>query len=217
MPKLTYKLLTADDYPDVLKLLKLCYAPNFALIQCLGNIDEDVNSYFALAKGFLKQENSFGAFNEDSEIVGVVVNVGPYLAQRSEFESNLKTKAGKAAYAGFTSAFVGGSIGDVSHILGTDKYWEMKMGTINPKYKGLGIMQGLGKYTYELARKKGIKKLIAYHTYNHTDESLKQIRGWYIVKRINLLDYTDAVSGKKIFAGLKPPHTSEVMMVRDVI
>lgn len=113
----TYRLLNMDDFPAVFRLLNEHYAPNYPILKHLGGGEEDACAYFSLAKVFLKQGNSLGAFSKDDKLCGAILNVAPYKDEYGDFRSNVTSFVAKAI-GDLMYKLVGGDLSDVSKLLG---------------------------------------------------------------------------------------------------
>nr|XP_039257875.1 uncharacterized protein LOC120334431 isoform X1 [Styela clava] len=110
------------------------------------------------------------------------------------------------------------------NILGTDRYWEIKMVTVHPKYRERGLMTELVKrYEYPeawwsniLAKQRGTEKLVMFQTYDQSLKSPEKMDGFEIIKQLDLREYVDSVTGKKEFLGMKPPYHLQVIIVKKV-
>ncbi|XP_039252915.2 uncharacterized protein LOC120330138 [Styela clava] len=87
------------------------------------------------------------------------------------------------------------------------------MATVHPKYRRSGVIKELIRRTIELAKRKNIEKLVGFLTYEQPRDNPL---GLYVIKRIELCEYIDSVTGKKIFSGLKPPHHVQILYGYDV-
>ncbi|XP_039269033.2 uncharacterized protein LOC120344021 [Styela clava] len=205
---LKYRILTSEDVEAVRKLLEKYYTNKFPLTKYLGIKNEDLrDTYYSRIESFLKQGNSFGAFDELDQIVAVFVNVKPDENEKNTFENTLKSHE-KIDAINRMMIYLGQD--DLPDILGTTEYWEMKMSVAHPKYRSLGVTNELFWKTFEHAKRNKIKKLVGFQAYENVPPHFKAIR------RMDLREYRDSVTGQKLFSGLKPPNHVLILSKCDV-
>ncbi|XP_077975018.1 uncharacterized protein LOC120330407 [Styela clava] len=211
---LRYRILTINDSAAVRKLLEEQYIPTNHLVKHIGiGNDELRDEYYSRVEPFLRQGNSLGAFDESDQLVAVVVNVEHEEEREKLFdEKALKSQENKNKSAVYRLIKQLGK-DDLPVILGTTEYWELKMATVHPKYRRSGVVNELIRRTIELAKLKNIKKLVGSQTYEQPRDNPLRL---YVIKRIELGEYIDSVTGKKIFSGLKPPHHVQILYGYDV-
>nr|XP_039252760.1 uncharacterized protein LOC120330012 [Styela clava] len=174
----------------------------------LGVENDDLrDTYYSRVGPFLKQENSFGGFDETEQLFAVIVNVKYEENENMNFEKMLKSQGNKKIDA-IVRLMKHLGKDELPAILRTTEYWEMKMITVHPKYRRSGVVKELIRKTIELAKRKNIEKLVCFQTYEQPPDNPL---GLYVIKRIQLSEYTDSVTGKNIFSGLNPPNHVQIM------
>ncbi|XP_077976482.1 uncharacterized protein LOC120334600 isoform X2 [Styela clava] len=212
---ITYKVINCDNLCSVRALIEEHYTPDIALGKYLKCTKEDlIPTYYTLLESFLSRGNSIGAFcGKDDELCGVAINVKP---NRTDEMKYLKTFHLNERYAAMYRLMASISGSDMPNILGTDRYWEIKMVTVHPKYRERSLMTELVKRSNILAKQRGTEKLVMFQTYDQSLKSPEKIDGFEIIKQLDLREYVDSVTGKKEFLGMKPPYHLQVIIVKKV-
>nr|XP_039257678.1 uncharacterized protein LOC120334266 isoform X2 [Styela clava] len=165
--------------------------------------------YAAYIKG---QGNSLGAFSDkDAELCGVVINVKHDDNERIKYDKALHISE-KTTTIHRLMVAIGGN--ELSDILGTKQFWEMKMGTVHPRYRRKGLMPELIKRSTVLAKQRGIEKLVRFQTYNKALKEPSKMDGFEVIRHIELKNYLDPVTGQKVFSGMKPPNDVQLIIAK---
>lgn len=155
----------------------------------------------------IKQGNSFGAFDKNGELCGTMFGATWELEERRRYKKSRSTP--EIIVDRMYDTLIGGNI---EELLGTNKFWELKFGCVNPKYKGTGIPRELSNRILERARQKGIRKLFSFAPYSPDRD------GGYISKPLRLVhhgEYVDPVTGKREFEGMLPRYTHHALLILD--
>nr|XP_039252915.1 uncharacterized protein LOC120330138 [Styela clava] len=209
---LRYRILTINDSAAVRKLLEEQYTLTNHLVTHLGIGNNELrDEYYSRVEPFLKQGNSLGAFDELEQLVAVVVNVKHEEEREKLFNEKALESQEHTNISAVKRLIKQLGKDDLPVILGTTEYWELKR--VHPKYRRSGVMKELIRRTIELAKRKNIEKLVGFLTYEQPRDNPL---GLYVIKRIELCEYIDSVTGKKIFSGLKPPHHVQILYGYDV-
>ncbi|XP_039257874.2 uncharacterized protein LOC120334430 [Styela clava] len=212
---ITYKVIDCGKFCSVRALIEEHYTQDIALGKYLKCTKEDlIPTYYTLLEPFLSRGNSIGAFyGKDDELCGVTINVKPNRTDKMKYLNSLHLSEKDATMYRLMASISGN---DMTNILETDHYWEMKMITVHPKYRGRGLMTELVKRSTISAKQRGIEKLVMFQTYDQSLKSPEKMDGFEIIKQLDLREYVDSVTGKKEFSGMKPPYHLQVIIVKKV-
>ncbi|XP_039258039.2 uncharacterized protein LOC120334600 isoform X3 [Styela clava] len=212
---ITYKVIDCSNLCSVRTLIEEHYTSDLALGKYLNCTKEDlIPTYYTLIEPFLSQGNSIGAFHgKDDDLCGVAINVKPNRNDEMKYLNTLHLNEKNAAIERLMTSVSGD---DMPNTLGTDRYWEIKMVTVHPKYRGRGLMTELVKRSTILAKQRGIEKLVMFQTYDQSLKSPEKMDGFEIIKQLDLREYVDSVTRKKEFSGMKPPYHLQVIIVKKV-
>nr|XP_039258036.1 uncharacterized protein LOC120334597 [Styela clava] len=210
---LTYKLLSVKHLCAVRNLIEEHFTSTYALGVYLNCTKEElIPTYYSRIESFLKQGNSLGAFSDkDAELCGVVINVKHDDNERIKYEKTLHISE-KIATLNRLRVTIGGN--ELSDILGTKKFWEMKLGTVHPSYRRKGLMSDLIKISTVLAKQRGIEKLVRFQTYNKALKKPSKMDEFEVIRHIELKNYLDPVTGQKVFSGMKPPNDVQLIIAK---
>nr|XP_039252525.1 uncharacterized protein LOC120329808 [Styela clava] len=213
LSNITYKVLDLGDLSAVRALIEENYTPHTALGKHLNCTKEtSMLTYYTLIEPFLSRGNSIGAFHgKDDELRGVAINVKPDEKDWIKYENTLHLSEKEATVNRLLTSMLGN---DLSTVLGTGSYWEIKMLTVLPKYRGKGLMTELVKRSAILARQRGIEKLVMYETYDQRLKSAEKMDGFEIIKQLDLKEYVDSVTGEKEFSGMKSPYDVQAIIAK---
>nr|XP_039257677.1 uncharacterized protein LOC120334266 isoform X1 [Styela clava] len=210
---LTYKILSVKHLCAVRNLIEEHFTSTFSLGVYLNWTKEDlIPTYYSLIESFLGQGNSLGAFSDkDAELCGVVINVKHDDNERIKYDKALHISE-KTTTIHRLMVAIGGN--ELSDILGTKQFWEMKMGTVHPRYRRKGLMPELIKRSTVLAKQRGIEKLVRFQTYNKALKEPSKMDGFEVIRHIELKNYLDPVTGQKVFSGMKPPNDVQLIIAK---
>nr|XP_039257679.1 uncharacterized protein LOC120334267 isoform X1 [Styela clava] len=210
---LTYKLLSVKHLCAVRNLIEEHFTSTFSLGVYLNWTKEDsIPAYYPRIESFLKQGNSLGAFSDkDAKLRGVAINVEHDDNERIKYDETLHISEKTDT---INRLMVAIGVNQLSDILETKNFWEMRMGTVHPSYRRKGLMPELMKRSTVLAKQRGIEKLVACQTYNKAPEEPSKMDRFEIIRHIELKNYLDPVTGQKVFSGMKPPNDVQVLIAK---